>query len=395
LKITIIGIYDQIPVFTPEELENINTCSHFAGGKRHYELVKEALPSKHTWVNITVPLQTLFDEIKNTPGPWVVFASGDPWFFGIANTLKREFPQAGINVYSVFNALQLLGQHFGINYGEYKIVTLTGRPWKAFDKALIEGESKLALLTDRKKTPASIAERMLRHGYSNYTMLYGEHMGGAGEKTCRLMLDEALALDFGHPNSLFLQKTNHKIPRKLIPEADFIHLENRPKMITKMPVRISTLAAMDLGAKNVFWDIGTCTGSVAIEAKLNFPHLDVMAFELHPERLDIMKENCQKMQAPGIETFEGDYLGVDKQNLPAPDAIFLGGYGGKMEAILDDASNRLKGNGILAFNSVSETSRQRFLDWAKANSYLIVYNQRIQVAPHNPIHIITIQKNTH
>ena len=162
-----------------------------------------------------------------------------------------------------------------------------------------------------------------------------------------------------------------------------------------MPVRLSTLAAMDLSSKTVFWDIGTCTGSVAIEARLNFPHLDVVAFELHPERLAIIKKNCQKMQAPGIETYEGDYLSVDKASIPTPNAIFLGGYGGNMEAILDDASKRLKDHGVIAFNAVSETSRQRFLQWGENNSYSVVYNQWIQVDSHNPIQILTIQKNKH
>ena len=40
-----------------------------------------------------------------------------------------------------------------------------------------------------------------------------------------------------------------------------------------------SLAMMDLFGKSVMWDVGFCTGSVSIEAKLQFPELDIVAFE--------------------------------------------------------------------------------------------------------------------
>ena len=40
--------------------------------------------------------------------------------------------------------------------------------WDALDQALIEGHGKIGILTDREKTPAAIAVRMLHYGYTNY-----------------------------------------------------------------------------------------------------------------------------------------------------------------------------------------------------------------------------------
>ncbi len=68
-----------------------------------------------------------------------------------------------------------------------------------------------------------------------------------------------------------------------IPDTEFALLNGREKMITKMPIRLLTLQALELSRRQVFWDIGFCTGSVSIEAKQLFPHLQIEAFEIRPE----------------------------------------------------------------------------------------------------------------
>lgn len=62
-------------------------------------------------------------------------------------------------------------------YDDMRTVSLTGRPWNEFDRALIERAPKIGILTDREHTPATIAARMLEYGYDRYTMYVGEHLG--------------------------------------------------------------------------------------------------------------------------------------------------------------------------------------------------------------------------
>lgn len=61
-------------------------------------------------------------------------------------------------------------------YDDMRTVSLTGRPWHEFDRALIERTPKMGILTDREHTPAAIARRMLDYGYTHYTMYVGEHL---------------------------------------------------------------------------------------------------------------------------------------------------------------------------------------------------------------------------
>ncbi len=41
-------------------------------------------------------------------------------------------------------------------------------------------------------------------------------------------------------------------------------------MITKAPIRLLTLQALELNRRRVFWDIGFCTGSVSSKPACNF-----------------------------------------------------------------------------------------------------------------------------
>jgi len=370
----------------------LKTTTLFAGGERHYELVRSQLPTTHSWTNITVPLKPFLTTLRETAGRWVVFASGDPLFFGIGNTLKREFPDAELLVYPTFNSLQQLAHRLNLPYGTARVVTLTGRPWAAFDKALIDGEPLIALLTDKVKTPATIAQRMVRFGYTSYTLHLGERLGGNRERIRTLSIDEAADSDFTHPNCIYLERLTSRVHQQGIADNEFDLLDGRPNMITKMPIRLASLAAIAIKQRSVFWDVGACTGSISVEAKLMQPLLDVHSFEIRQGSDTLVLGNAKRFGTP-LSFYQGDFGNTDVTSLPRPDAVFLGGYGGRMEAILDKIDRYLLDSGVVGFNAVSDTSRQRFTVWAQLNGYTLLSTSTMQVDEHNPITILAIQKN--
>lgn len=97
-KFYIIGIDDNGQrEFQAEVREIITTHRVFSGGKRHYELMRDRLPEQYVWIDITVPLEEVFEKYA-AYCEVVVFASGDPLFFGFANTVKSRLPEAEIQV---------------------------------------------------------------------------------------------------------------------------------------------------------------------------------------------------------------------------------------------------------------------------------------------------------
>ena len=330
-------------------MEVIKNGKVFSGGKRHHEIVQPFLPEGAEWIDITVPLDAVFEQYHLSP--LIVFASGDPLFFGFANTIQRKMPDAEIVLYPTFNSLQMLAHRLVMPYHDMRIVSLTGRPWHEFDRALIEGSSKIGVLTDKEHTPAAIAQRMLDYGYTDYTMHMGEHLGNPSlEKVSVYSLEEASKHDCSMPNCLIL--TGGHARRWGIPDHEFALLDGREKMITKMPIRLLTLQALDLLHRHTLWDIGFCTGSVSIEARLQFPHLHVEAFEVRRECEALIHENARRHHAPGIHVHMGNFLEADIASLPRPDAVFIGGHGGQLKDIIKKVLTVLTDDGCIVMNSV-------------------------------------------
>ena len=401
MKFIVIGITDNPePFFPPEVMEIIQSGKVFSGGKRHHEIVAELLPADAQWIDITVPLDSVFEQyqIVNRQSI-IVFASGDPLFFGFANTIKRKLPEAEIAVYPAFNSLQMLAHRLVMPYHDMRIVSLTGRPWPEFDKALIEHSEKIGILTDREHTPAAIAQRMIDYGYTYYNMSVGEHLGNPSlEKVTTLSLEEAATTEFTMPNCVILASSLLPLPSPFgIPDSEFTLLDGREKMITKMPIRLLTLQALNLTKHRVFWDIGFCTGSVSIEARLQFSHLQIEAFEIRPECESIIKENARKFGAPGINIHIGDFLETDITTLPRPDAVFIGGHGGNLKEIMAKVLTVLDDDGIIVMNSVKApkviTDSHKL--WDEACQELRLHQappMRIVIDEHHPIEILKCKR---
>jgi len=382
---TIIGISDsRRQWFPPEVSKVISEGRVFSGGKRHYEIVGDMLPADAVWIDITVPLSSVFMKYERYDDV-VIFASGDPLFYGFANTVQRECPDVRMKVYPSFNSLQMLAHRMNLPYHDMHVVSLTGRPWDKLDEALINGEPLIGCLTDKVHTPAAIMQRMLDYGYDNYRMTVGENLGN--EEHERVSLFTPDAGEYG-VNCVMLQKQYDR-PRPFgIPESDFALLNGRAKMITKMPIRLLSLSMLDLRDKYSFWDVGFCTGSVSIEAKLQFPHLKITAFEVREEGRELMAENSRRFGTPGIEAVIGDFLSTDISSYPAPDAVFIGGHGGRLKEFVARLHEVMRPGGVIVFNSVSDESRQMFVEGIEAEGMTLEASVRIAIDEFNPIYIL-------
>lgn len=384
----IIGLSDERnQFFSPEILKIIANGTVFSGGRRHHEIMSKSIPTDALWLDITVPLEKVFEKYADYDNI-VVFASGDPLFYGFANTLKREFPTAEINVYPTFNSLQLLAHKLLLPYADMINVSLTGRPWKALDIALLQNKHIIGVLTDRKKTPAEIAIRLLKYGYDNYVMAVGECLGNENERTQTLSLQEVATHTFQNPNCVILKMTSSRKRHFGIPENLFAHLSGRSNMITKMPVRLLSLSMLDLYDRSVMWDVGFCTGSVSIEAKLQFPQLEIIAFERREQSENLLEENCRKFGVPGILSVIADFMDCNLNNYPSPDAVFIGGHGGQLAEMISRIYKVLNTDGVIVFNSVSAESCQAFRNAVEDCGGVIDSEHTIILDNHNPITIL-------
>jgi len=238
---------------------------------------------------------------------------------------------------------------------------------------------------------------MLDYGYSDYQMSVGEHLGNpTKEKVTTISLKEAARTEFSMPNCVILCPICcDSIATKPfgIPDSDFFLLDGREKMITKMPIRLLTLQALELPKRRVFWDIGFCTGSVSIEARLQFPHLDVEAFEIRPECEVIIQKNARRFGTPSINVHIGDFLETDITALPRPDAVFIGGHGGRLKSIIKKVLTVLTDDGCIVMNSVkapkvTTDSHQLWDEVCQELGLQQAPPMRIIIDEHHPIEIL-------
>lgn len=408
----VIGLDDSPAPYLPPSIQVlIREGKVFSGGLRHHDIISAFLPEEAEWIDITVPLDAVFARYE-AYDHIVVFASGDPLFFGFANTIRRRLPEAGIQLYPTFNSLQTLAHRLVMPYDDMRTVSLTGRPWHEFDRALIERTPKMGILTDREHTPAAIARRMLDYGYTHYTMYVGEHLGNPErERIRRLELQEAAELTFEYPNCLIVHQypdtytSQHQrgdilshpgarisLPPLGIPDEEFELLDGRTRMITKAPIRLLTLSTLELNRRVSFWDVGFCTGSVSIEAKLQFPHLHVTSFEIRPEGQRLMEVNSRRFGTPGITILIGDFLEADLDTISRPDAVFIGGHGGHLKEMIARISHYLLPGGCIVFNSVSEESKSLFIEGIREAGLRLLSGTRIAVNEYNPIEILKAEQ---
>lgn len=388
----IIGIGNRKADFSGELLSLIESHAVFSGGNRHHELVAHLLPEGYTWLPVQSPMELLFESYEQLGQTVVVFASGDPLFYGIANTLRSKYPDAEIHTYPYFSSIQLLVHRANLNSNLLQTVSVHGRSWAALDEVLIQQKPLIGILTDQEKNPSAIAKRLLEYGYTNYSIWIAEDLEGEHEQVRHLEPREAGNSVFHPLNCVILKKESHRHIDFGIKDVSFEGLKGRPNMITKMPVRLCSLHALDLAARSVLWDVGFCTGSLSIEAKLRFPQLEIHAFEKRTECLQILQHNQNNFGVPGINAYIGDIFETDLDQLSKPRAVFIGGHGGRLRELLQMIDRYLLADGTVVINAVQDASISDFIAFSRLLNWKMDEPLKLKVDGHNEITILKATK---
>ena len=304
----VFGLLDRCPELSVSNQKLVRQSHYFSGAPRHRSLVKPLLPTSARWIDLSSPLERTFHAYEQLKGQSVVvFVSGDPLLFGFGNTLLRRFPDSKVRFFPSVSSVQHLCHVAKLPYDELVVVSLHGRNPDSLYRELLRQTPRIAVLTDEKYTLHWLAQTLLDYGYDNYTLWVGENLDSETEKVRHYSLKEVAETSFSALNVGLLVRKHKRVVPFGIPDKELMGLENRPNMITKMPIRLSTLHALRLSDKRVFWDIGFCTGAVSIEAKLRHPELCVVAFE---KRLSCQDPVGHKYQTLGCRGYAGGVEGL-------------------------------------------------------------------------------------
>lgn len=137
-----------------------------------------------------------------------------------------------------------------------------------------------------------------------------------------------------------------------IPDDEFFQRRPKAGLITKAEVRVLALSRLALRDNSIVWDIGAGSGSVGIEAGLLAREGQVFAIEKNTEDIGIVRQNIEKFGLTNLEAVHGN-APDGLEAWPDPDAVFVGGSGGRMAAILGTAAARLRPGGRIVVDAVT------------------------------------------
>jgi precorrin-6Y C5,15-methyltransferase (decarboxylating) len=333
------------------------------GGERHLAFFPDYQGETLT---IRGGLSQLVERLRHETKRTVIVASGDPMFYGIGSYLSSKLP---IEVYPAVSSIQWAFAKMGEKWQDAKFISVHGRSMKGLAQR-IDGCEKVAILTDETNSPNAIAKYLLSYGMTEYRAFVGENLGGQDERCRFFELEEMADAEFSPLNVVILQKTKAGPMWSLgIDDAEFLQRKPEKGLITKKEIRVLSISALRLHAKSVVWDIGTCTGSVAIEAAKIAREGAVFAIEKNAHDIEICKENLKKFRVD-ITLVHGkapEHL----DEFADPDAIFIGGTSGEMGPLLDVCCQRLKRNGRIVINAVTIETLAQAVEGLKQRGFQV------------------------
>jgi len=329
------------------------------GGRRHLALAAPLIRgAARPWPS---PFDGAADEVLGHRGRNVcVLASGDPFQYGVGMVLARHVAPREMIVLPAPSAFSLAAARLGWALPRTVLISVHGRALDLLRPHLQPGAHILALTSDA-DGPAAIAKLLAAIGFGTSRLTVLEALGGPRE---RIRGATAAEFDVDSPDALNVVA----IEVEAAPDARVLarapgladDLFEHDGQITKREIRAVTLSSLAPRRGELLWDIGAGSGAVAIEWLLADPtFMRAIAVERRGDRAARIVRNAAAFGVPDLKVVEATAPAA-LRDLPAPDAVFIGG-GLSEPGVIDVATRALRPGGRLVANAVTLDSEALLL----------------------------------
>lgn len=339
---------------TQAHRQAIDSADVLAGGKRLLDWFPESQAERVIiGKDATQTAQYLIKESENRKA--VVLASGDALFYGIASLFVQRLPADEVTILPNITAAQAAFARLGLPWSAARVFSVHGRentvPWRRILQPFTS-----VVYCDNIRTAAVVAEKLVENcpGSAERKAAVLQNIGGEGE----IIKQDTLAnlVDMPHASSemLVLMPAGNENEGSVTPplslgldDADYAHERN---LITHPEVRAVVLAKLRL-KPGVFWDLGSASGSVGIEAAGLCDGVRSYCVERDEARVEQITANAQSHGCDNVETVQGEIL-QKLPELPAPRNVFVGGGGKDISDIVARTMDVMETGGRLVAAAV-------------------------------------------
>lgn len=318
----IVGIgEDGMDGLTPVTRAVVEAAEVIVGGDRHHTLSVNPDAERIAWPS---PFDAMIETLTSLKGKRaVVLVTGDPLWFSVGARIGRAIPSSELVYHPQLSAFQLAAARMGWSLADVETLTVHGRPVQQMI-AFIQPDQKLIVLTTGAETPTQIATFLTERGFGMSRMTVLAAMGGEREERF-----DGTAHDWSHTVPAFNTLAIECIAAPdaaLLPRVPGLadNLFQSDGTMTKQEVRAATLAKLMPMRGALLWDIGSGSGSVAIEWMRAARYARAIGIEPRADRRAMAAENALALGAPKLELIDGT-VPQALAGLDAPDAVFIGG----------------------------------------------------------------------
>ena len=301
--------------------------------KRPYYMTEQILPYLEQLQENGITAQK--DPLRVT-----VLFSGDTGFYSGCRKLYVALQEAvaigalnaEVRILPGISSVATLAARVGESYEDAAILSMHGKKLNRLSTT-VESHEKVFLLTSGSEDIRKIGRSLAEAGLTDCEVTVGYQLSYP-EESIRILTPGQCEEITGEGLYTCLIRNPHWQPERLTHgRADICFLRDAKTPMTKEEVREVSICKLHLTENAVVYDIGSGTGSVAIEIAGVPGRVQVYAIERKLEAVELLRKNREHFHMDNIQIIEAP-APEGMEELPVPTHAFIGGSGGRLLDIL-------------------------------------------------------------
>ena len=248
--------------------------------------------------------------------------SGDPFWFGAGSQIIQKLDRREWCAIPAQSCFSLAAAELGWPIEKTFQLGLHSASFSRLRPYLAVGQKLMITVRDGESVN-SLNEYLIETGFGDSELWVLESLGSASQNVTKTLAKEKIKRKFQHPLMVGIKVFGSG---KVLSQASGLIDDwfANDGQITKQPIRALTLSALAPQTGQHLWDLGSGSGSIAIEWLLSGPSMKATSVEKNSIRAENITLNAAKLGVDWIEVIESDIMDA-LSKLDRPDAVFIGG----------------------------------------------------------------------